>query len=457
MTYDLCLHNGEVVVPGEGLRRMSIGIRDGRIAALIEAGETVRATRVIDCTGKWVFPGVIDPHTHIGFGDKANDWASETQTAMLGGVTGLMSFWRAESLTESAGPWREEGLARSRIDFGLHFGITSQSHIEELPHAARTHGVTSIKVYLMYKGETGAAKGFTEVDDALLFRALQVGARIPGGVVGVHCENTEVIPVFRAPLKEAGRNDLPAWNAQSPDFLETENVFRVAFFGAKAGCPVNIVHMSALESLDLVRRMRHPSRPPIHVETCIHYLSLSENAPIGLHGKVNPPLRTQADIDGLWEGVREGDISTIGSDHVPRKAATKGPDLWRASAGFPGIAQILPVLLEEGHHKRGIPLQTLAAATSRNVARLYNLDGKGCIAPGYDADFAIVDPDGETLVDHAALPSHSDYSPYQGKRCRGAITHTVLRGNILVEDGRPAPVPGTTGRYIQRNAGKETT
>ena len=99
-------------------------------------------------------------------------------------------------------------------------------------------------------------------------------------MVGVHCENTEVIPVFREPLQAAGRNDLPAWDEQSPGFLETENVFRVAYFGEKTGCAVNIVHMSALESLDLVRRMRHPSRPPIHVETCIHYLSLSENAPL---------------------------------------------------------------------------------------------------------------------------------------------------------------------------------
>lgn len=457
MKFDLCLINGEVVVPGVGLRRMSIGVSDGRIAALLDPGLSPSASRIIDCTGKWVFPGLIDPHTHIGFGDKANDWGTESQTAALGGVTGLMSFWRAESLTKSTGIWRDEALARSSVDFGLHFGITSKSHIEELPVAMQTHGVTSIKVYLMYKGATGAAKGFSEVDDALLYRALLTGATIPGGVVSVHCENTEVIPVFREPLKAAGRNDLVAWNEQSPGFLETENVFRVAYFGAKAGCPVNIVHMSAVESLDQVRRMRHPSRPPIHVETCIHYLSLSEHSPIGHHGKVNPPLRSQADIDGLWEGVREGDITTIGSDHVARKSATKGPDLWQATAGFPGIGQILPVLLEEGYHKRGVPLETLAAAASRNVAQLYNLKSKGFIAPGYDADFAIVDPDGETVIDHTAYPSHSDYSPYQDKRCRGAITHTVLRGAVLVEAGKLTQGLGPTGHYMDRSGGKETT
>lgn len=449
MSCDLLLHNGEIVFPGEGIRRGHIAVRDGRIAAILAPQERPAAARVIDCTDRWVMPGVIDPHTHIGFGAQEADWASESRTAALGGVTGLMTFWRSDDLAATTGPWRAAGEAASAIDFGFHFGVTARRHVEELESLARRFGVTSIKVYLMYKGATGAAKGFTEVDDGLLFAALQAGARLPGGVVGVHCENTEVIPVLRAPLQAAGRNDLAAWDAQSPGFLETENVFRVAYFGEKTGCAVNIVHMSALESLELVRRLRHPGRPPIHVETCIHYLSLTREAPVGTLGKVNPPLRAQADVDGLWEGVRSGEISTIGSDHVPRRRATKGADLWTASAGFPGIAQILPILLEEGHFRRAIPPERLAAAVSCNVAALYRLPNKGRIAPGFDADLAVVDPGAETLVDPAALPSHSDYSPYAGRRLRGAVTHTILRGTLLVEDGAPCPVPAG-GRYLHR-------
>lgn len=450
MSYDLVLKNGELVFPGEGVRKGSIAVRDGRIAAVLAPGEDSSAADVIDCTDRFVLPGLIDPHTHIGFGAKEDDFLTESRSAALGGVTGLLSFHRSEDLSQSTGPWRAAGEARSVIDFGFHFGVTSTANVESLVANAARFGITSVKVYLMYKGATGAAKGFTEVDDALLYRALLAGARIPNGVVGVHCENTEVIPVFRDPLKAKGRNDLPVWNEQSPGFLETENVFRVCYFGGKAECPVNIVHMSSAESLDVVRRLRAPNRAPITVETCAHYLSLNDHDACGILGKVNPPLRSEADIDGLWEGVREGAIQTIGSDHVPRKRATKGDNIWTASAGFPGIGTLLPVLLDEGYHKRQIPIETIAAATSRNVARLYSLTGRGDLAVGSNADFAIVDPDGVTRVDPDKLESHSDYSPWEGRSLKGAVTHTVLRGRVIAQDGALRPGLRAGGAYMFR-------
>lgn len=455
MSLDLVLKDGNLVFPGVGVREGSIAVRDGRIVAILAPGEQFSAARVIDCRDRFVLPGLIDPHTHIGFGAKEADFLTESRSAALGGVTGVMTFHRSDDLATSTPAWREAGEARSLIDFGFHFGVTARAQVEALPDLAARFGITSVKVYLMYKGAAGAAKGFTEVDDALLFRALQAGARIPGGVVGVHCENTEVIPVFREPLKAAGRNDLPVWNEQSPGFLETENVFRVCYFGEKAGCPVNIVHMSAGESLDLVRRLRHAGRPAINVETCAHYLSLNDHDESGILGKVNPPLRPQSDIEALWEGVRNGEIQTIGSDHVPRKRETKGDDIWTASAGFPGIGTLLPVLLDEGFHARDIPIETIAAATSRNVAALYNLSERGDLKPGYLADFAIVDPAGETLVDHARLESHSDYTPWQGRTLRGAVTHTVSRGLVIAENGQlTADAEGTRGHYIFRKQDK---
>ncbi|MBY3321528.1 dihydroorotase [Rhizobium laguerreae] len=455
MTYDLVLANGEIVFPDQGVRTGSIAIQEGKVAALLSTAESANAKEFIDCRDKWILPGLIDPHTHIGFGSNETDFQTESRSAAIGGVTSLMTFHRSNDLSASTGPWRERGEAQSMIDFGFHFGVTSKLHVETLPQTAREFGVTSVKVYLMYKGASGAAKGFTEIDDGLLFAALLQARKIPGGVVGVHCENVEVIPVFRDPLKEAGRNDLPVWDEQSPGFLEAENVFRVSYFGEKAECPVNIVHMSSAESLKIVRNLRRPGRAPIHVETCSHYLSLTSHSPIGFLGKVNPPLRSQQDVDALWEGIADGAITTVGSDHVPRKRETKGPDIWKASAGFPGLGTMLPILIHEGVHKRGLPIERIAAVTSANVARLYSIPDKGHIAVGMDADFVVVDPDREITVDPATQESFSDYSPYEGMTFKGSPVRTILRGKTLATEGvvdataRREPF----GRYIHRNSG----
>ncbi|MBN9033386.1 MAG: dihydroorotase [Rhizobiales bacterium 63-7] len=453
MSFDLLLEGGEIVFPDMGVRTGSVAVKDGRIAALLAPGERVQAKEVVDCRGKWVMPGLIDPHTHIGFGSNDTDFETESRSAAIGGVTGLMTFHRSNDLRQSTGPWKEHGESQSLIDFGFHFGVTSRLHIDTLPECAERFGVTSIKVYLMYKGASGAAKGFTEIDDGLLYRALLQGARIKGGIVGVHCENVEVIPVFREPLKAAGRNDLPVWNEQSPGFLEAENVFRVIYFGEKAECPVNIVHMSSAESLEIVRRAKRPGRAPIHVETCSHYLALTDRSPIGFLGKVNPPLRSTDDVEALWEGVRDGTISTVGSDHVPRKRETKGPDIWKATAGFPGLGTLLPVLIHEGVHRRGLPIERIAAVTSANVAKLYSIPNKGGMAVGMDADLVVVDPDREITIDPATQESFSDYSPYEGMTFKGAPVRTILRGRTIARDGvvdaeaRATPA----GRYLHRS------
>jgi dihydroorotase-like cyclic amidohydrolase len=179
---------------------------------------------------------------------------------------------------------------------------------------------------------------------------------------------------------------------------------------------------------------------------------LTRDSPIGCVGKVNPPLRSQADVNELWEGVRSGEIETIGSDHVSRKLSTKGDDLWSASAGFPGIATLLPVLIEEGWHKRRIPIEILAATTSSNVAKLYSVPNKGWISVGFDADFTIVDPGKKLKVDPAVLESYSDYSPYAGMDFRGAAVATILRGRVIAQAGAVAPGvrENPQGRYMFR-------
>ena len=452
MDVDLLLRDARIVWPEIGSTYGSIAIHDGRISAFLEPGEDVQARRVIRCNGAWVMPGLIDPHTHFGFGAGDEDFLTESRSAVLGGVTSYLSFHRSADLAQSMPDWIQAGERLSCLDFGCHFGLTNARHVAGLTHVMKEFGVNSAKMYLMYKGSAGAAKGFTEIDDGLLFAAMRQLAPLPGSVLGVHCENVEVIPALRAALRESGRNDLMAWDEQSPDFLEAENVFRVGYFSEKTRCRVNIVHLSSAEGLDIVRMLRRrPSAAPIEVETCSHYLSLSSTRESGILGKVNPPLRGDHDIDALWAGVADGSIRTVGSDHVPRRRETKGPDIWRATAGFPGLATLLPILVTEGWHRRGIPPERLAAVTSANVAALYRIKGKGRMLVGDDADLVVVDPDCERVVQPELLESHSDYSPYEGKRLRGWPTHTIAGGVVMMQDGKLTDEGRLRrGRYIRR-------
>ena len=371
MKLDLLLRDGLLILADFGCVPGSVGVRDGRIVAILAAGEEAPADETVDCRGQWIMPGVIDPHVHFGFGSPETDFLTESRSAALGGVTSALSFYRTADFRDAFDAYRDRAASQSCIDFGLHFGITSHLHVQTLAQCSKRFGVTSYKLYLMYKGAAGLAQGFTEIDDALLYAACKATAAIDGAVLGIHCENVEVIPHLREPLRLAGRDDLRAWNEQSPDFLEAENVHRACYFAGKTGAAISIVHLSSREALDEVRRHRRRTKAPIFVETCPHYLFLDDETPAGVLAKVNPPIRGRADVDAMWEGIEDGAIDTVGTDHVPRKRSTKaGKGIWASSNGFPGVATMLPIMVSEGHHRRGIAPERLAAVLSRNAARI---------------------------------------------------------------------------------------
>jgi dihydropyrimidinase len=272
-----------------------------------------------------------------------------------------------------------------------------------------------------------------------------------GGLLMVHAENPEVVWVLADRLKAEGRVDLGAWDDARPPFVEAEAVRRVAYFAQAAGCELYLVHMTNSDSLAQIRGVRREfPQLALAVETCPHYLTHSSEDPLGSIGKVNPPLRRREHLEPLWQAIFDGTVDTLGSDHVGRSVATKAGTIWQASAGFPSGPQLLPVLITEGHLRRGLPLERIAQLSSQRPAQLMRCaDRKGDLRVGLDADLAIVDLHTQRRSDPTWLGTYADYSLYEGMPLSGWSRHTLVRGTPVIADGELVGPPGH-GRLLSR-------
>lgn len=453
--FDTILRNGIVVDPLDGVRPADLAIRDGVIAAILRPGTEAEAREVLDVSGRHLFPGVIEPHTHIGFLNPFEaDVVSETASAAVGGVTTVFSFHRHYQSAEPR-PYDDfpelVGAINSgaHVDVAIHLGMLTEVQAGEIERYI-DWGVSSFKFYMAYRGEDGKTVGMiNEIDDGVMFDAFTVLGRHSHAVACVHCENTEIIGRRVRQIKAAGQADLAAWNAARPAFAEAEHVRRAGYFAEVAGCSLYYVHIGAARSVEeaILQKARYER---ITIETCPHYLTLTEESELGPLAKVNPPVRAQADQDRIWQALLEGDIETVGTDHCAMPRAKKAGDIWQASPGFPGMATLLPVMLSEGHHRRGMGLQEIARALSYNAARRFNLlPRKGALQVGFDADIAVVDLDLEQRVEPEKLLSSSDFSLQEGQLLKGWPVMTLLRGKTVARDGRILGQPGD-GRYLAR-------
>jgi dihydropyrimidinase len=450
MTFDLIVRGGTVVFPERGEQRADVAIRDERIAAILAPGTPAQAAHTLDATGRHVFPGLIDAHLHFGFGEPVTEYTTETIYAAQGGFTSVVSYFLGSaSYTEIFD--REQGYARERahIDYGFHFSTASETHLDEMARYVEEYGVTSFKYFMNFKGEEGRYIGLDGTDDGFFYDLLSRAAQLPGVTIVCHTENIEIVSRLRRRFQAAGRDTLRDWCLSKPDFTEAENIVRAAYFAERTGAKVYIPHLSCRLGLEEVRRWRR-RYPHVLLETCPHYLTHTLDDDLGTIGKANPPLRTREDVDALWEGLADGTIEVVGSDHVPRKRATKEKGIWQASQGFPGTATILPVLLSEGYHKGRLDLQRIARVVAANPARIFGLaKRKGDIFVGADGDLTVVDLERVREVRAAELGSFSDYSLYEGWKLKGWPTHTIVRGTVVMEEGRIVG-PAGHGRYLRR-------
>lgn len=452
MEFDVAITGGELVDPQWGQQQATLAIIDGRIAGIFARDVPVQARETIDATGLVTLPGVIDPHTHFGYAQSfEDDLRSETRSAALGGVTSILSFYRQYQGAEPA-PYDElPELAAivnrsSHVDVGLHFGMLAETQVDEIEKYS-AQGVSSHKFYMAYRGADGATVGMVnECDDGLLLEGLRRLAEIDG-IACIHAENTDIVNRAMKLVRESGEEGLRAWSHARPAFAEAENIRRVAFLADHVGATVYLVHIGSKESLDAAGHVR-ASGSKVWVETCPHYLTHTYDSPVGPMAKINPPVRSADDVDAMWQGLIDGSVDTVGTDHCAVPKAKKELDIWGSAAGFPGMATTLPVLLSEGYHRRGMSLQRIAQVLSGNSASIFKMPAKGSLRPGSDADLVLVDLDLERTVRHQDLGSCCDYSILDGQSLRGWPVRTIVRGRTVAQDGEIVGEP--TGTFIHR-------
>ena len=426
---DLLIENG-LVIGARGQEIQDILIHDELIAAISSQINPPENCEIIDANGKWIFPGVIDPHTHMGIPIKnthsADTFASGSRSALHGGVTTILDFSVLESgqtLTESLNH-RIALAGESLCDVGIHVNITrfEPEILAEIPDLIAT-GFNSFKVFTTY----------AEANMMLTYDQIEAVAAIIAqhqGVLMVHSEDNDVIMRSSEPFA-GGRETHPSYHGlRRPAEAELVAINRLGEISDRTNCTIYIVHLNTAAGL-----AKATEYPLLKVETCPHYLLLSDKVyhrPDGQMFVSSPPLRSQADCDALWQGLQKGQIHTIGSDHCPFCLADKpmGTPFQDIPNGMGGVETLFPTLLAQ-FMERHLDLEVLVRLTSRNPAKIFGLDHlKGSIKAGLHADLIILDPWSISNDWDSRLDTSLDWNAYTG--FPALFPETVIRRGEIV-------------------------
>jgi len=427
--FDLLIKHG-VVVTGEGMTRADVGVRGDTIAAVTANLPPEGARRVVDATGKLILPGAIDVHTHPVYLD---DIHHTSITAAFGGTTTTIHYAYARpgmKALESIEKFRDDGLENSLIDFGLHLGLFDVANqIEELPEAFKL-GVTSFKVFMTY----AKLKGMT--DDYWLMALLDMIGQ-EGGLVAVHAESGLATDYLQDKYNRLRLSAMEVFTRTRPDVLEAEAINRAIALAKVADCALYIAHVTPAKGLVPIRRAKEEGQV-VYAETCPQYLTLTEEIlhKLGPQAKIGPPIRTAEDNEGLWQGIQDGTIDTVGSDHAP-KPKEIDDDFFDAPYGSPQAETLLTVTYDEGVNKGRIGVPRLVQLLSETPAKIFGYyPKKGTIAPGSDADIVLFDPFETFAIEHANQHSQASYTVYEGRECLGRPVWVMQRGRVLIKDGQ---------------------
>jgi dihydropyrimidinase len=453
---------GGTVVTAERSFAADVAVSEGRISAV---GEALAAAHpmapTLDATGLLVLPGCVDVHTHIRLpSDREPDrFYQDSVAAAFGGTTTFLAFNNpgtgisaegSASLLDGMREFRARTAGESAVDFGLSAVITGQQAdpLAELP-ALIEAGVPTAKAFMVYD---------FRLPDERLFAALKTMGR-HGGMLQVHCENATVIDALVSQALERGDVACRHHALTRPTYAEAEATHRAIALARAAEASVYVVHLSCADALAEVLAAKARGWP-VYAETCPHYLAFTDarygNADEAevIKSVISPPLRSEADRQALWLGLRGGGLDLVATDHVPDRLAVEkrvpAPPFPQISNGAPGIETLLAVVYAEGVARGRISVERMVDLLATTPARLFGLGSKGAVERGKDADLVLFDRDARRTISQAELHHSSDFTPYEGWSVRGAVRTVLLRGEVVVRDGVFAGRRGA-GRFLERS------
>lgn len=449
--YELLIKNGTLVIPYVGIKRGEIGIHQGVIAAIADEIDPSQGDEIVDARGMFVFPGILDPHTHMGTTlPFMEDFETETISASYGGITTFLTTLKLDAFSEDTAP--DEGVfwdivskikGVSSIDYSFSIFISYDNQIEKMPYYFEKCGAQSFKFSMTYKDR----KISPGLDDGKIYKLFRsIGAIENKPLPMVHAEADEIINIILPEVKQSGMEGLEAWNQARPNFTEEFAILKISYLSHLTGAPIYIVHISTEEGVDVISSYQRRGAPVIG-ETCLHYLVLTADRG-GILAKMNPPVRTEKEKEALWEALKRGIITCVGTDHGAKRKEHKGDSIWKATPGFPGMETFFPLMLTEGL-KRGIKVTHLSEILSANNARTFGLfPKKGTISIGSDADLVLVDMNKRVTLRAENLHSAADFTPYEGMEVMAWPTMTILRGKVIVQNDEL--IRKGQGEYIPR-------
>ncbi|MGP4105960.1 allantoinase AllB [Virgibacillus sp. L01] len=450
MKWDHVIYNGNIVTP-EDEYQANIYIKGGKIVSISAEELDGEAEETTDASGLSVLPGLIDSHVHSRDGGSTykEDFYHSTKAAAAGGITTVFEMPNTNPPVNNAENFKNQSenlKKKAHVDFAIWGICLGDINLKDLQGLDKS-GVIGFKYFwgyavnkktyqLIYNYEEGMKDVIPPCNDGEVYQMLEEVTKTEK-TFAIHAENSDLINYLTKKMKETGESDYDTVLASRPNLAEEMTIEAGIAMAKKTGTRLHVLHVSSAEGVDLIRKAQEEGYP-ITAETCPHYLFLTNEdyEKIGPSMKVYPLVKYKKDQEKLWEGISNGVLSFVCSDHAPHTEEEKKGNLWNVPAGMCGVETLAPLMLNAVSDKK-ITIRQVASLLSANPAKQYGVyPQKGSIQVGSDADFTIVDMNKQSVIKKENLHSKSKVTAYDGFQVKGMPVRTIVRGTTVMKEGK---------------------